>query len=172
MSDVGYCGAVLLAGVFVVAAAAKVRTPAVTATTFGRLGVPTPGALARAVPVIELAVATVLLAAPPIGAAAALALLLVFTAVLARAVMRHVDVSCGCFGAASSAPITAVTLARNALLIVTALVVVMTAPTSPSVPSLAGVVLASTAALLGAIAVAAADMKRTVGGLWKTDVPA
>lgn len=171
MSDVGYCLAVFLAGVFVVAAAAKVRTPTATATTFRRLGVPAADVTARAVPLVELVVATVLLAAPRAGAVGALVLLVAFTAVLARAVARGVDVSCGCFGAASSAPITDVTLLRNALLVAAAVVAAVFSA-APAVPSFAAVVLASTSALLGAIVVAAADVKRTVGRIWKTDTPA
>lgn len=171
MSDVGYCLAVFLAGVFVVAAAAKVRTPRATATTFRRLGIPAADGAARAVPAVELVTATVLLAAPRAGAIAALVLLVVFTTVLARALASGVDVSCGCFGAASSAPVTPVTLLRNALLAAAALVAASSAP-APVVPSFAAVVLASTTALLGAIAVAAADVKHAVGGIWKTDVPA
>lgn len=172
MSDVAYCFAALLAAVFVVAAAAKVRTPRATATTFRRLGVPAANVTSRAVPVVELVVATVLLAAPRGGAIAALVLVAAFTVVLARAVARGVDVSCGCFGAASSAPVTSVTLLRNALLVVAATCAALFAPGAPAVPSLAAAVLASTTALLGAVVVAAADTRRTVGGIWKTDVPA
>ena len=171
MSDVGYCLAVFLAGVFVMAAAAKVRTPRATARTFRRLGVPAADVTARAVPVVEVVVATALLASPRGGAVAALALLVAFTVVLARAVARGVDVSCGCFGAASSAPVTGVTLLRNALLVAVAVCASVFA-SAPRVPSLAAVVLASTATLLGAVVVATAEVTRAVGGVWKTDVPA
>jgi hypothetical protein len=170
VSDVGYCMAVFLTGVFVVAAAAKVRTPWATATTFRRLGVPAADATARTVPVVELVVATVLLAAPRAGAVAALVLLIAFTVVLARAVQRGVDVSCGCFGAASSDPVTRVTLLRNALLVAAAGCASLLA-SAPRVPSFAAVVLVSTTVMLGAIAVAAAEVRRTVGGIWTTDVP-
>jgi uncharacterized membrane protein YphA (DoxX/SURF4 family) len=171
VSDVGYCLAVFLAGVFVVAAAAKARTPRATATTFRRLGVPAADVAARAVPVVELLVATVLLAAPRAGAVGALVLLVAFTAVLARAVAGGVDVSCGCFGMASSAPVTPVTLLRNVFLVAAASCASVFAP-APAVPSFAAVVLVSTLALLGAVVVGAADVKRTVGGIWKTDTPA
>lgn len=169
MSAVGYTTAVLLAGVFVVAAAAKVRTPAETATTFRRLGLPAPPALARAVPVSELVVATTLLAAPRAGGIGATVLLAMFTGVLASAVARGTDVTCGCFGTASHAPITTTTLVRNALLIVAAVVTAAFAD-EPTAPPLAAIVLVSTTALLGAVAVAAADLKRTTGHVWKVDV--
>lgn len=170
MSDAGYAAGVLLAGMFVVAAAAKVRTPAQTAMTFRRLGLPAPGALARAVPLAELLVATVLLAAPRAGGVAATVLLAAFTAVLAPAVARGAEVSCGCFGTASHAPITTTTLLRNGLLAAAALVTAALAD-DPTVPSLPAVVLVSTSALLAAVAVAAAELKRTTGHLWKVDVP-
>ena len=169
MSAVGYTTAVLLAGVFVLAAAAKVRTPVETATTFRRLGLPAARALARAVPITELVVATTLLAAPPAGGIAATALLAMFTAVLGAAVARGTDVTCGCFGTASHAPITTTTLVRNALLIVAAVVTAAFAD-EPTAPSLAAIVLVSTTALLGAVAVAAVDLKRTTGHVWKVDV--
>jgi hypothetical protein len=170
VSDVGYCLSVVLAGVFVAAAAAKVRTPRATATTFRRLGVPGADVAARAVPAVELVAATALLAAPRAGAVGALVLLVAFTTVLARAVAGGVDVSCGCFGAASSAPVTPVTLLRNLFLVAAASCAAVLA-SGPEVPSFAAVVLVSTIALLGAVVVAAADVKRTVGGVWKTDTP-
>jgi hypothetical protein len=153
-----------------VAAAAKFRTPRATSTTFRRLGVPAADVTARAVPVVELAVATALLAAPRAGAVGALVLLAGFTVVLARGVALGVDVSCGCFGAASSAPVTPVTLLRTLFLVAAASCAAVLA-SGPEVPSFAAVVLVSTIALLGAVVVAAADVKRTVGGVWKTDTP-
>lgn len=170
MSGVGYATAVLLAAVFAVAAAAKVRTPGATAATFRRLGLPAPRPLARAVPAVEVLVATALLAAPRAGAAAALVLLAAFTAVLGRAVVRRVDVSCGCFGASSTAAVTSVTLLRNALLLAAAAVTVAFAG-DVARPSLAAVVLVSTSAVLAAVALAAADLRRTTGAIWKVDVP-
>lgn len=169
MSGVGYACAVLLAGVFVVAAAAKLRTPVDTAATFRRLGIPAPRPLARAVPAVELLVAVTLLAAPRAGAAAAAALLVAFTGVLARAVARGLAVPCGCFGTASHAPITTTTLLRNALLVAAAGAALFA--DEPTVPSLADIVLVSTVAVLSAVALAAVDLKRTTGHVWKVDVP-
>ena len=170
MTGVGYTTAVLLAGLFVVAAAAKVRTPAETAATFRRLGVPAPGALARAVPITELVVATTLLAVPRAGGVAATVLLAAFTAVLVSAVARGTDVPCRCFGTASHAPITTTTLLRNALLIAAAVAIAAFAD-EPTTPSLAAVVLVSTTTLLGAVALAVVDLKRTTGRVWKVDLP-
>jgi hypothetical protein len=137
--------------------------------TFRALGLPAPAAFTRAVPAAELGVATTLLAAPRAGAAAALLLLGGFTLVLARVVRRGLDVSCGCFGAASAAPVTGVTLLRNALLLVAAVIAATFAEVT--VPSFPAVVLTTTIALLGAVGVAAADVRRTTGSLWKVDVP-
>jgi uncharacterized membrane protein YphA (DoxX/SURF4 family) len=159
MTDVGYATAILLAGMLVVAAAAKVGTPVDTAATFLRLGLPAPRALARAVPVAELSVATALLAAPRAGGVAATVLLAAFTAVLGPSVARGADVPCHCFGTASRAPVTTTTLLRNGLLIAAGVVAAAFA-NEPTVPSRAAVVLVSTTALLGAAVVTAADRLR------------
>ena len=116
MEGLGYACAVLLAAVFVRAGAAKVARPAATAASFRALGVPVPAALTRAVPVLELLVAVALLAAPSLGAVAAIVLLAPFTAVLARAVAGGSEAPCNCFGAARADPVSWVDVVRNLLL--------------------------------------------------------
>lgn len=129
MNGLGYACAVLLAAVFVRAGAAKLARPAATATTFAALGVPTAPTVARAVPVAELLVAAALLAAPRSGGVAALALLGLFTLVLARAVARGSPTPCNCFGATRADPVSGVDIARSVMLGVLA----MEAITAPRV---------------------------------------
>ena len=75
---------------------------------------------AHAVPMLELAVGALLLAAPRAGALAALVSLGVFTGVVAGEVALRHDFRCGCFGAAATGSGGRGTLARNAGLLAAA----------------------------------------------------
>ena len=94
-----------------------------------------PEALARVVPLVELAVAVALLAAPAVGGVATLVLLSGFTAVLVRAIRRGDEVRCACFGQAGGPPLSWVELARNGLLGGLA-ALALTAGLDPRVPDL------------------------------------
>jgi uncharacterized membrane protein YphA (DoxX/SURF4 family) len=136
VDGLGYACAVVLAAVFVRAGAAKVARPAQTATSFAALGLPVPGALARAVPVVELMVAVALLAAPRPGAAAAMALLAPFTAVVARAVASGTAAPCNCFGSARADPVSWVDVVRNLMLAALAgAAITAAAPAVPGAPA-------------------------------------
>ena len=108
-----------VAALFAVAAVAKLADPAATRGALQAFGVPAwsarPGALL--LPAVELAVAVLLVpgATARVGAIAALALLVVFSAVLARELVRGTAVGCNCFGALSS-PRASRALVRNAVL--------------------------------------------------------
>jgi len=69
-----------------------------------------------AVPTSELIVAVVLVAAPQLGAAAALAALSVFTVIVVVELLSGRDFRCGCFGGAHGQPAGWWTVARNILL--------------------------------------------------------
>lgn len=107
-----------LTAVFAVAAVAKLADRASFVATLERFRVPGRAPVAWAVPLLELAAAGLLLvpASARVGAAAALALLALFTATVAAALRRGDQPDCGCFGAASRAPIGPETLVRNAAL--------------------------------------------------------
>jgi Methylamine utilisation protein MauE len=70
------------------------------------------------VPTAELGVVPTLLAFPRVGATVASALLCAFTAVLAIEVRAGRNFSCGCFGAVASESVGWETMARNAILLV------------------------------------------------------
>jgi methylamine utilization protein MauE/AhpC/TSA family protein len=116
-----------VATILLVAAAAKLSDRTGTRESLSKFGVP--GALARpgavALPLAELAVAALLVPAATAraGAAAALAMLVLFSAVLARAAIRGEAADCNCFGSFASAS-TKAALARNAVLIGAAAAVV------------------------------------------------
>jgi uncharacterized membrane protein YphA (DoxX/SURF4 family) len=146
MSGFGYACAVVLAAAFVRAGVAKVVRNDATRAGFAALGVPGPAVAARAVPVVELALAVTLLAAPRAGGGAALLLLGVFTVFLAGAVRRGVTVGCNCFGTARVDPVSGVDLLRNGLLALLAAAALTAArPTAPG-PVAAAVAVAVVAA--------------------------
>jgi uncharacterized membrane protein YphA (DoxX/SURF4 family) len=122
---VSYVAAVALALVFVRAGVAKVNRQDATTTAFAAMSLPAPRALARAVPVVELALAVALIASPRFGGALALVLIAAFSAVLVRAV--GTETGCGCFGAAHTRPVSRIDLFRNAVLAGMAFVAVLAA---------------------------------------------
>lgn len=109
-----------LALVFVIAAVAKLADLAAFRATLGEFGVPrqAAGALAIALPALELAIAALLVptATARAAAAASLVLLLGFCAAIGRAMARGERPDCNCFGRAHSRAVGPGTLARNAAL--------------------------------------------------------
>lgn len=162
MNDVAYSLAVGLAAMFAWAGSAKLRAPRRTARSFRALGVPP--ALARVLPVVELALAIALVVAP-ITAVVAIAALAGFSVVLGRA---EIGVRCACFGRGSSEPVSWVQLVRNALL---ALAAAAAATAAPVVPSLAGVLTAAGIAAAGGLVLALADLKHRTGTVLAVHLP-
>lgn len=108
---------------------AKMRTPDRTLTAMQGLGIPVllqRRWVALLVPIFELVLGVILLTAPGplrfLAAVATAALMTAFTFYVTRAVFRGVEVACECFGSASSAPVDRLTIARNALLLICALI--------------------------------------------------
>jgi methylamine dehydrogenase accessory protein MauD len=110
----------LLASVFLVAAAAKIADREGSRRTLADFGVPTPLAtpLGVLLPLAELAVAAALIPAATAwwGAAGALVLLLLFVAAIAANLARGRKAECHCFGQLHSEPAGWKTLARNGVL--------------------------------------------------------
>jgi uncharacterized membrane protein YphA (DoxX/SURF4 family) len=129
----GYVCGLVLAVVFIRAGAAKLARRDQTEESFAALRLPAARHLTLIVPLLELAVAVALLAAPPIGGVAALVILVLFTAVIVRAIASGVSASCNCFGAARSEPVSMHDVIRNVVLggLATA-AVFAPAPTMPS----------------------------------------
>jgi hypothetical protein len=161
VTDVGYVSALVLALVMAWAGVAKLRSRSETAASFAAFGVP--AGLARVVPLVELALAVALVFVPALAAGAAAVLLAAFTVVLVRAIGRGVTVGCNCFGSSRSEPVSSVELVRNTMLIALAIVATGAAV---GVPSFESVVLVSTAVALGAVVLAALDMRRRIGSVW------
>ncbi len=112
----------VLAAVLVVAAGAKLVRRGDTGRELESLGLVAPEVLAWLVPAAELGVAGLLVLVPVWGGMAAFALLVAFTTVLVRVLRSGRAVSCNCFGALSSRPISPTTLLRNLALLALALV--------------------------------------------------
>ncbi len=142
-----YLCALVLAAVFVAAAAAKIARPPATVKAFATLGVPAPETIARAVPAAELVVAVLLVAVPRAGGVAALVLLVAFTAVLVRALRAGVRTPCRCFGGVREDPISRADVVRNAML--AALAITATAAGEPQAPSPGAAVLVAAVVIAG-----------------------
>jgi hypothetical protein len=110
----------VLAAVFCASGVAKILDRTGTRATAAAFGVPAPlaGAVAIPLPAAELLVAAALIPASSAALAgwAALALLAVFSAVVAVSLARGRRPDCRCFGQFTTAPIGGRTLARNAAL--------------------------------------------------------
>ncbi len=140
-----------LAGLFALAAAAKLADRGRTRASLLEFGVPSrvaaPGAVALAA--AELAVAALLVPAATarLGAFGGLALLLVFAAAVARVVRRGERPGCNCFGAVHARPVGWRTLVRNAVLGGIALGIALLGPGreigAPAAPLAAGTVVAA-----------------------------
>jgi peroxiredoxin len=126
MDSVVLAARLLLAAVFLVAAVGKFLDLNGSRSSLVGFGVPerVAGVLGTLLPVAELAVAIALVPRPSaqVGAAGALALLLLFCAGIGNALRKGEAPSCNCFGAIHSAPASGRTLARNAGLAVVALI--------------------------------------------------
>lgn len=119
---------VALACVLAAAGGLKLADPVATGDAYADLGLPAPRVAAVALPVLELLVAALLVAAPVAGALAALVLLLGFSAFLAWHLLRGTEAPCNCFGQARARPISGRDLVRNAVLGAVALVVLAFPP--------------------------------------------
>ncbi len=119
-----------LAAVFIYAGVVKLHDPATFATEIinYRLWPGLAPYLAVTLPGVEVVVGAALLVPDSTwrsaAAVAAVALLGVFTGAVLAAVVRHIDVRCGCFGEASG-PVTWLTVGRDALLLAGAAGVVL-----------------------------------------------
>lgn len=113
-------GSFLLSAVFLVAGALKLSDRAGTAKNLREFGVPErfsgPGALALPAAEIVLALALWPASTAIWGAAAALALLLLFIAAIGWNLLRGRQPACRCFGQVSARPVGVSTLVRNGLL--------------------------------------------------------
>lgn len=157
----------MVAAVFLVAALGKLFDPKGARHALDEFGVPASvaGLGSRVLPVAELVVAVALLIRPSArwGAAAALVLLIVFAAAVARAMSQGRAPDCHCFGQFHSEPAGRATLIRNVLLAAPTLLIVV-AGNGPTLDgafgSLGGIqaALVATSVLSGALAIAVAQL--------------
>ena len=125
MADqIRWASGALVGLVLVVAGTIKAAGPARWSAEASALGVPS--VVVKVLPVVEVVIGALVIVgvARPWPALAALALLVVFTGVLARVVGRADAPSCACFGGWSRRPIGPRHLIRNAVLIVAAVIAV------------------------------------------------
>ena len=137
-SGIGYVAAVVVAAVFAVAGATKLRDPAGTARGFEALGLPRARVLAGFVPVAELSVVALLLIVPAAGAIGALVTLAFFTTFLVGRLRAGVVAPCACFGSARRDPLSMVEIVRNlGLMVLSAVALGTDRPVRPSAADLA-----------------------------------
>jgi peroxiredoxin len=150
---------VLLALVLAVAGAGKLADRSGARQAVTGFGVPEPLArpVANLLPLVELATAILLIPSvtQPVGAALALALMLAFSAAIARSIARGETPECHCFGALHSEPAGPRTLVRNLLLSTGAAAALVGGPGTSATRWLAGLSGGWLAALLLGIALAA-----------------
>lgn len=172
--------ATLLAAVFLFAAVGKFLAPQATVRDFDALGVPFASTSARLVPAGEILVAFALLTAPRLGSVLAAATLMGFTAVLLRVLATGREVSCGCLGSLwnrgsqepgqgdSGNPVSALTIARNGVLMAMA----GTAALTPSViiPDFASIAASTTLLGAAALAIQLWALRRATGRIWSVNL--
>lgn len=129
MDTLRWAAPAVLAVVMAAAAGAKLSRPADTRRSFEALGLRSPAALAGGVPVVELAVAVLLIAVPPIGAVLAVVVLVAFSAFLIGRLRRGDETPCACFGQVRPRPIDGRDLVRNIALLGLATTVLAWPPT-------------------------------------------
>jgi putative oxidoreductase len=125
----------VIGAVFVAAALPKIVDPAsfaVDIDNYRMLPERAAELLAVALPVAELVIAAALITGIHArGAAiAAAGMLSVFALGMAQAMARGIDLECGCFGSATETPVSALTILRNAAMIVVCVFVALARPAS------------------------------------------
>jgi hypothetical protein len=149
-----------LAALLVWAAVAKARQPDFTRESFARMGVRWPDAFASGVPVVEGLVAVLVVVWPPVGGAAAFALLVAFTIVLARVIRSGSHAGCACFGSPRAAPVSWVDLVCNGGLLVLSLFAMM--PSSAGWPGVGPLAVVAAFLVAGGFVLEAARAQVTV----------
>jgi thiol-disulfide isomerase/thioredoxin len=143
---------ILLAGVFIVAGAAKLADIAGSRQAVIGFGVPerVAGIAGRLLPLAELCVGVALIptGTAVAGAIGAIVLLVAFVAAIATALARGRAPDCHCFGQVHSAPAGPATLARNAVLLGVAAFVAIGGWNDAGASATQWVTTASTAALV------------------------
>lgn len=119
-----------VAAVFVAAAIPKLADPSSFAedvANYRMLPDLLVGPVAVALPIVELLIGAALITGVHAAGAAMLAgaLLLVFAVGMSQAMARGIDLDCGCFGAASEMQVSGLTIARNLLLTVACIPIVL-----------------------------------------------
>jgi hypothetical protein len=92
------------AGLLVASSVAKLRDPAPAADALAEFRLPATRFLVRAVSLVELAAALLMVGQPAFGAAVACVLYLGFAALVLAQLMRRSARSCGCLGSAALPP--------------------------------------------------------------------
>lgn len=170
VQEFGQAAALVLAAVFMWAAVAKARNLEATIASFRGLGLPGPAVLARTVLAVEAALALGLVIRPVVAAWPAVALLALFTIVVARAVARGAQVRCACFGSTSTRAVSSVELIRNAGLISTAVVASGAGTGTALAPTIPALVIVTILVALGRVGLAMGELRQVGGRVFATQL--
>lgn len=135
----GWLARLSLAAVFGMAAVPKILDPAAFVAAIDNYHL-LPGLLSRIVavglPVAELCIAACLLVPKLARGASALAacLLFSFAAAMAQAIVREIDLDCGCFGTSAEVGVNWWSVGRNVALSALAAWSIVTSPVPPTTP--------------------------------------
>jgi uncharacterized membrane protein YphA (DoxX/SURF4 family) len=168
---IGTSLALLVAGTLLIAGIAKLRQRQQTIRSFRDLGLPAPQVLALAVPIVEVAIAILVVFQLAIGSVVACALLTLFTLFLGARLRRGDAISCGCFGSSSSTPVTSLTVVRNLMLIVAACAAALltrgfSLPGRAPADWLATATAGGTIGLIAALIIGLMTIKTTIGAVF------
>lgn len=171
ISDLALASGLVLGAVLIWAALVKLARPAATRVSFDALGLPAAGVLALAVPVVEALCAVAVVLRPAVGGWFALTLLVAFTGFVAKAIRSGTAAPCSCFGSSRSDPVSSTDIVRNVLLISLALVATGAPVGRPALPTLAALIVVTTAVAAGRVLLAVLDLRRSSGGPLFPDAP-
>lgn len=170
MTGVAGAAAVVLAGLFAVAAIRKTLAPSSVAADFASLGLPRSPLLVALVAAVEGAVAIALVVAPRLGGSAAVALLVVFSTVLWSVIRRGVEARCGCFGASTRRRVGRLDLVRNGGLAILAVVTVVGATGDAARPGLPGVVTVTASVASAFVVAQLVELRQQVGSIFRIEL--
>ena len=170
MSDgLAYLFSIALAVVFFYSAVTKIRDARPTARALERAGIPRASVIAKFVPAIEVIAAVELLTMPMVGGIISLVVLVVFTGFIMNLLVRKINVSCGCFGANATTPVSSFDIVRNVALALLACCALSVR--TPHAFGLSEVIAVTMTMALGALLLTALRMRGELGQFFDNRLP-
>lgn len=168
LTELASPAALVVAAIFLIAAAAKLRSPGSTRRAVAAFGLPP--FVASLLGPVEVMTAAALLFFPRVGAVLAVMALVSFTTIVVRSIRRGLSVRCGCFGASDDRPVGIDTVVRNLLLLVlTGPALAITRVERPTLPAM---IVVGAGTISAMIAIALVRLGQDVGTIFVQRLPA